>query len=427
MVLFALPSNQVQTPPMCAARPSDARNPISDFVEQLAASLGDGTFVRLVLSNRASNLDGPERILGRCILLHGKPHLSATLRFPNRDETTNLALPETVPWVLAQLGTPFRSALLSTTTRDWQLSLPAGKRARLIRHKAAVKFAPVREHDERRASLLDASADDWLSGLGITDREGNVRPSMSDKFRQVDRYVEILYHLLKESGLEQLETAADGKELVLADMGCGKGYLTFGAWHLLHRICRRQVRVVGVELRTDLVANANRLAKEIGASGLEFVPGTIETSIFPHLGALIALHACDSATDEALGRGIEAQARLILAAPCCHKQIRPNLAHPPPLAPVLRHGLMEERLAEWVTDGLRALYLEWAGYRTKIFEFVASEHTPKNLMIAALRTEAPFSSQTARDRIRELKAFFGISVHPLDALLDKTGSMSAAS
>jgi SAM-dependent methyltransferase len=202
-------------------------------------------------------------------------------------------------------------------------------------------------------------------------------------------------------------------------MGCGKGYLTFGLWHLVQRVWKQPVRVTGVESRADLVATTNKLAKQIKAEGLEFVSGTIESAKLPHVDALIALHACNTATDDAIRRGIELGAKLIVVAPCCHKEVRPQLGRPEPLAAVLSHGLMEERMAEWVTDGLRALFLEWAGYRTKVMEFVGSEHTPKNLMIAAVREGDPFTDEAARKRIIELKAYFGIGGYALDSLLQK--------
>ena len=208
------------------------------------------------------------------------------------------------------------------------------------------------------------------------------------------------------------------KELVLADMGCGKGYLTFGAWHYFHRVCKLPVKVNGVETRTDLVATTNKLARQINAEGLEFVAGTIGTAKLPTVDALIALHACNTATDDAIRRGIELGAKLIVVAPCCHKELRPQLGKPEPLAGVLQHGLMQERMAEWATDGLRALFLEWAGYRTKVMEFIASEHTPKNLMIAAIRECGPFTDEAAKKRIAELKSFFGIQHHALDSLLE---------
>jgi SAM-dependent methyltransferase len=205
--------------------------------------------------------------------------------------------------------------------------------------------------------------------------------------------------------------------LTIADMGCGKGYLTFGAWHLFRRVWRRPVRVIGVEARPDLVQFNCRVARQIGAQELEFVEGTICSVPLSHLDALIALHACDTATDSAIIRGVGLGAKLIVVAPCCHRELRPKLRHTGALAPVLRHGLMEERLAEWLTDALRALYLEWAGYRTKVMEFVSAGHTPKNLMIAAVKTHPLGGDAGARERIERLKAEFGLGRMTLDGLL----------
>lgn len=396
--------------------------PAEQICLKLAESLTKGTFARLVLSAPVAPGDTPQKILGRFIMLKGAPHLSLTLRHATRDATKNLPVAEGAAWLREQLGRQFHSALLCTTARDWQFISNEAGAARLIDHQPSAKKAPSREHDQRHVGILDASARDWLQGLDVLDVAGKVRISMADKHRQINHYLEILSHLAKECGW--IGSAASPAEqefrtpaLVLADMGCGKGYLTFGAWHLFHRVWKQPVRVIGVETRADLVATTNKLAQQIGAEGLEFVSGTIESARLPRVDALIALHACNTATDDAIRRGIELGAKLIVVAPCCHKELRPQFGKPAPLASVLRHGVMEERMAEWVTDGLRALFLEWAGYRTKVMEFVAGEHTPKNLMIAAVREREGFTDVAARKRIEEIKAFFGVERHALDPLL----------
>jgi len=350
--------------------------------------------VRLVLSAPVAPTEGPERILGRLVELKGRPHLSLTHRHATRDVTQNLPVSVVADWARAQLPGKFRSALLGTTTRDWQLTT-----TQLISHKAATTEAPTRMHDQTRETILDESARDWLHGLGVIDSAGKVRASMTDKYRQINRYLEILTHLAKPL-----------RPQPIADMGCGKGYLTFGAWHLFRRVWGWPVNVVGVEAWPELVATTSQLARQIGAEGLEFRAGTIESVPLPAVDALIALHACDTATDHAIRRGVAAGAKLIIVAPCCHKEVRPQLGKPAPLAAVLVHGIMAERMAEWATDGLRALFLEAAGYRTKLIEFVASEHTPKNLMIAGIRTGRPGKPENRE----EFKAFFGIRHHALD-------------
>ena len=358
--------------------------------------------------------------MARLVRLRGTPHLSLTLRNSTQDMTRNLLMPQVADWLKEQLGVAFRSALLCTTTRDWQFISNEEGVARLVDHKPSETQLVSQDHDKKSASVLDSSAADWLHGLEILDRDGRVRASMADKHRQINHYLEIVSHLAKDCGWT--DPSKEAAPLHLADMGCGKGYLTFGLWHLFTRIQKQPVRVTGVESRSDLVITTNKLAKQIGASSLEFVQGEIASTKLPPLDALIALHACNTATDDAIKRGIELGAKLIVVAPCCHKELRPQLGKPEPLAAVLRHGLMEERMAEWATDGLRALFLEWAGYRTKIMEFVGGEHTPKNLMIAAVREREAFVDDAARKRIEELKTFLGVERCALDVLVKETAN-----
>ena len=432
-------------------------NPVDDFIRHTLTSLDDNTFVRLILSGGSGDEGAPKRILARLVRLRGQPHLSVTLRHATRDETKNLEPREVAKWLAFQLKGNFRSALLGTTVREWQLNFPPGKEPWLISHKPHSKTAPSRDHDEAKQTWLDASARDWLFGLGVCDETGRVIPSMADKHRQIHRYLEIFAHLVKDCGWSPAAPQQAGEsepvrrswleeggmdasvaqgsesrlqavpgpakagtpnELTIADMGCGKGYLTFGAWHLLRRRWRVPAKVIGVETRPELVRSINQLARKLDAPGIEFIAGNIASVELPRVDALIALHACNTATDDAILRGIELGARLIVVAPCCHQEIRPQLGSPAPLTPVLEHGIMAERMSEWVTDGLRALFLKWAGYRTKIIEFVASEHTPKNLMIAAIREREPFTNGAVRDQIIQLKMFFDIERHALDGLLE---------
>jgi SAM-dependent methyltransferase len=392
---------------------------VGEFTHRLAASLADGTFVRLVLSGARPSAGAPEKVLGRAVELKGQLHLSITSRYATRDEIKNLPIDEVTAWAKAEVQTHFRNALLGTTRGDWQLIQAEGKQARLVRHPAALRSTPERSHDRRHEGILDDSARDWLTGLEVLGVEGRVRPAMAGKHSQINRYLEILSHLAKDAGWGADTGQGQASEpWTIADMGCGKGYLTFGLWHLCRRVWHLPVRILGVECRPELVGKANELAKRIGAEDLHFTFGSIETVELPPLRGLIALHACDTATDHAIRRGVELGAQLIVVAPCCHKQVRPQLGHPEPLRPVLDHGIMEERMAEWVTDGLRALFLEWAGYRTKMFEFVSSEHTPKNLMISAVREGQGFVDSAARARFVELKTFFGVGEHALDSLLE---------
>ncbi len=391
-------------------------NETARFISRLDASLRDDSFVRLVLSRPVTSVNVPEKVLGRLVELKEGIRVSLTMRYPTQDVTKNLTATDAVEWTRSQLGACYRSAWLGTTGRDWQWSMSEDGSCRLVGHRPSETSSPDREHDHQRERMLDDSARDWLTSLGVMSADGRVRSSMAAKWTQINRYIEIVSHLAGDAGW--LRRPA-GKPVVLADMGCGKGYLTFGLWHWLCRMRQAPVRIIGVETRPKLVADACALADRIGAEGLDFVAGDIATVTLPALDGLIALHACDTATDAAIRRGIELGAGLIVVAPCCHRQVRPQLGCPSPLADVLEHGLMAERMAEWVTDGLRAMILAWAGYRVKAIEFVSSEHTPKNLMLAGVRSGSGFVDGRLCDRIRQFKAFYGIQHHELDDLLER--------
>ncbi len=388
-----------------------AADPIATWFDHLKRSLTEGRFVRVTLSATKDH-SLPERIIGRLVELKEGTHLSCTLRRSNKDETKNIPLATAATWLRDRVGHEFRSALLQTTSRDWQLHANPKGLWKLVAHKATTSQAPDRTHNTASQYLLAASAADWLAGLGVVDTDGRVRERMGDKHRQIQRYTEILNHLVRDLDWQQ-----DNAAPVIADMGSGKAYLTFAVWQLLRRQMGIKARIIGVEERPELVQTCTALASKIKADGLEFRAGDIASADLPAIDGLIALHACNTATDAAILRGIDSGARLIVVAPCCHKEVRPQLGSPVALAPVLAHGLFKERFAEWVTDGLRTLFLEWAGYKVRVIEFVDAGHTPKNLMLAAVRVAEPFSQKEVWEQIVSLKTFAGVGHHALDELL----------
>jgi hypothetical protein len=199
-------------------------------------------------------------------------------------------------------------------------------------------------------------------------------------------------------------------------MGAGKGYLTFAVYDYFDRLGVR-ASVTGVESRANLVELCNETARRAGYERLQFRTGLIEDFDLSSADILIALHACDTATDDAIYKGVKADASVIITAPCCHKELRPQMKTPDELRGVLRHGLLLEREAEAVTDSLRALLLERAGYRVKVFEFVPTEHTRKNTMIAAVRRGDRAGSDEALRQFEALKSFYGIGRQRLECLL----------
>ncbi|MBI5425203.1 MAG: SAM-dependent methyltransferase [Opitutae bacterium] len=393
---------------------------VSEFLALLDASVRDGTFTRLTLGKPRGGDDATlQNVFVRPVRLKSGAHLSFLWRHDRRDLTKNIPPADGIIEVGRLVGTIFHSAHLFIGARTAQLEFNKKGEPRLTFGKntppAAAKLVREDAHDRTKARLLPVSSHDWLHALGVTNSTGIVREGMADKHRQIHKFVELLHHLVADA------TLPHDRPIEIADMGCGKGYLTFATHDYFDRVAKRSVRVCGVELRPELVEQCNTLAHDTDREKLSFVRGTIQEATLPAPDVLIALHACDTATDDAIARGLAAGSALIVTAPCCQKELRPQLRAAPVLAPALRHGIFQERHAEFATDALRALLLEWAGYDTKVFEFISTEHTAKNLMIAATkRTRADSADERAEraQAVRALAEFYGVKRQALAAHLD---------
>jgi len=380
----------------------------------LAEALRDGSFVKLTLGAPCGRDRSLKQLLARRVQLRQGPRLSLVWRHATRDVTKNHSDEEAIALLADLVGREFHSAHLFTTRLTAQLEFRKGKAARLVESKPVHTGPPPASHDQTRQRPIDPRSP-WLHALGVTTAHGNVAKGMEPKFRQINKFVAILQHLLTEASCSMQEDAG-ASAIDLVDMGCGKGYLTFAVSDWL-RQAGSNARIRGVESRAELVELCNRVARENSFASLQFETGDIASAPLKSVDVLIALHACDTATDDAIAKGLSAGARLIVVSPCCHKELRPQLRPPPVLAGALRHGILLERHAEFVTDALRAALLEWAGYETKVFEFVSTEHTAKNLMIAAVKRVASVDRAAAQLRARQLAAFYGIqSQHLADQL-----------
>ncbi len=367
------------------------------FLALLQTAVRDGTLVKLTLGKHRGADTTLKNIFVRPVALKNGQQLSFLYRHATRDITKNLQPKEALALITELLGTDFLDAHLFTPLQTVQLEIPTDSKSRIsIKTATSAPAAAPATHDRERDYLIPPDAP-WLQALGITNERAQPREGMAAKFRQINKFVELLNHLTAETTLPL------DRPFRLVDMGCGKGYLTFAAAsHFGQR-----VEVLGVETRPELVALCQRVANDVRFTHLQFSAGTIADATLIGVDVLIALHACDTATDDAIAKGISANAALIVVSPCCQKELRPQLTAPPILADALRHGIFQERQSEFVTDALRALLLEWAGYRTKVFEFIATEHTAKNLMIAAIKDHAPGSEATAQ-KIRAFANFYGI-------------------
>jgi SAM-dependent methyltransferase len=367
------------------------------FLTVLRASVQDGTLVKLTLGKYRGSEAGLKNIFVRPVVLKAGPQLSFVFRYETRDVTKNFPPAEALAQIEARLGNDFLDAHLFTPAQTAQLAVDGSGTPRLhVKTASAAPQPPTVAHDrpKQRAITADAS---WLCALGVTDEHGRPRGAMTGKFRQINRFVELMSHLTDEADLPT------DRPFELVDMGCGKGYLTFA----VAAFFGPRLRATGVELRPELVDSVNKIAKAEGFQNLRFVAGSIADQPPGPMDVLVALHACDTATDDALAAGIAANAALIVVSPCCQKELRAQLTAPKVLTRALSHGIFQERQAEFVTDALRAQLLEWAGYRTKVFEFISTEHTAKNLMIAAIR-EKPRGQPAVLAQLREFAQFYGI-------------------
>lgn len=389
-----------------------AHDPRAEFLQQLRSALADGGFVRLVLGKPRAGQPLLKLTAEHVATARGT-RLQLHYRERQRDLTKPADADALVAAFTAHVGPALGSAHLFTREALWQFELNKKGEPRLTRGRAAAApVAPV-PHDRVKHREIAPAEAPWLHALGLAGADGRIHADATDKFRQINRYVELLLPLCAQAGLA-------GRDCVrVFDMGSGKGYLTFAAWHALTRTLGCHAEVTGIEARAELVELCNAAAQASACTGLSFAPGRIVEAAVPAADVLIALHACDTATDEALFRGLRAGAALIVAAPCCHKEIRPQLRAPAELAPLARHGIFETRLADMVTDALRALLLEAHGYQVKVFEFIDATHTPKNTMLAAVRRARPDAAASARARTEfaALKARFGIGHQHLETLL----------
>lgn len=389
-----------------------ASNPRAEFVQQLRTALADGSFTRLVLGKpRAGQI--LVKITAERVVTGRGERLQLHFRERQRDLTKPADAAAIVDAFEQHVGDALGSAHLYTATTLWQFELNKKGEARLTHGRITAPSVAPAPHDRPKHREIAPADAPWLRDLGLAGADGRILADATDKFCQINRYVELLLPLCEQAGLATRETVR------VFDMGSGKGYLTFAAWHALTRTLGRRAEVTGIETRPELVDFCNTAARAAGCDGLSFAPGRIVDAAIPAVDVLIALHACDTATYEALFRGIRAGAALIVAAPCCHKEIRPQLRAPAELAPLARHGIFAARLADMVTDSLRALLLEANGYQVKVFEFIDATHTPKNTMLAAVRRARPDESAAARARadFAALKNRFGIEHQHLETLL----------
>jgi len=356
------------------------------FLECEALFANTQSLVRVVLSGRRRNMQTPhERIDMRPIALKDGLHIQIS-HSDGRQMTTKNYKPGEAPFAdLIRSG--FANLLLEHL--DGSLSLRISKKGEPLVHRERAKNEQDLSHDRSKSRLLDPS-DPFLIAVGISDAGGSVKRSKSDKYLQVEEFLRLLVPTLTSAiSAGHIHQPSNTNPLTIVDLGCGHAYLTF-ATHQYLRSQNIPVKVIGIDVRSAARDRNNEIARQLGISAtLEFRAEEIADTTLKGADIAIALHACDTATDDAIGWAINSDVRLALVAPCCHHDIQAQMNEiPEPWSVITRNGIMKERLGDLLTDALRMQIMKLCGYRVEAIEFIGGEHTPRNLMIRAVRTGA---------------------------------------
>ncbi|MFT6926106.1 MAG: hypothetical protein ACJAZP_001707 [Psychromonas sp.] len=404
--------------------PHSALNSFDDFYQLLAESLENNSFTKLLLSKYRGPDKSLQRITIRPVSLQNKPVLSFVYRHQTNDITKNYSYQEGIAAIKLLLKDDFKSAYLSAETLETQLEISKKGKIKITIHKVKEVSHKMKEtnssplqHDREKKRFVDINRP-FLASLGVTDKQHNLIPAMSKKWKQINKFIEVFSQALSVS------PQAGDQPIKVVDFGSGKGYLTFAIHDYLRHSLNNNAQVIGVELRQGLADLCNETAATLDHQGLSFVCGDVKTHAPKQTDVMIALHACDIATDYAIHYGIRANAGIIMCSPCCHKQIRPQMHSPELFKPMLQYGVHMGQQAEMVTDSLRALFLEAHGYTTKVFEFISLEHTNKNKMILAVKKSQHGAKKNPEilKQIADIKAYYGIKEHCLETLLDESSA-----
>ena len=393
--------------------PQTPDDTLQNFLGLVGDVFTEGSCIKLLLSKYRGEEKELQRLQIRPVDLRNKPMLSFVYSYKTQTITKNLNAQDARSCISSLLGSDFKSAHLQTPTEEVQLTISKKGKVSLSTHKAKGETKKTTEHNREKKRYVDISRP-FLTALGVTDQQQKLIPAMSRKWKQINKFIEIFSLALEQSPLKKNDA------IQVVDFGSGKGYLTFAIHDYLQHSLHNASQVTGVELRQELATLCNTTAASLEHKDLDFVCGDVKTHAPKHTDVMIALHACDTATDYAIHYGIRANASIIMCSPCCHKQIRPQMQSPSLFKPMLKYGVHLGQQAEMVTDSLRALLLEANGYSTKVFEFVSLEHTNKNKMILATKKKNPGDNSELLAQIEAIKSYYGITEHCLESLLLET-------
>jgi hypothetical protein len=390
-----------------------------EFFQHIQQAWQSNTLQRLILSQYQGEKANLQKLMIRSIKLKDELQLQVVYRYQTKDITKNYTWQEfeslSSDWLMqfkqSNLFTDQAEFQLKIKKQQWQLTQTQIKTAKHTASNPQENINIAKQHNRQKQRWIEQDRQ-FLQLLGVTDQKHQIIPSMSRKWKQINKFVEIFAGAVNQAGF------IEHQNLHVVDFGSGKGYLTCAVYDYLqtHQFAPQ---VTGVELRQELVDFCQNVATQSDFQYLQFFQGDVRSYQPEQTDVMIALHACDIATDFAIHTGIRLDAKVIMCAPCCHKELRPQMQSPTVLAPMLGYGVHMGQQAEMLTDTIRALFLQAYGYETKVLEFVSLEHTSKNKMIMATKKRNAESqpNQKVLQQIADLEAFYSIEHHALENLL----------
>ena len=382
--------------------------------------LARDTFIRAQFTGEQKGAEMPWiKVIVRPVELRGEVHLQFSFFDEKKDISKNYTFEEASARIDEVLALPFRNIFIESTIGTLQVNISKKGKALVNERKSAPTDLPIVDlsHNREKSRLLSAeNAKPFLEAVGILTKDGRIKADMQRKYTQINEFL----RLVDES--DALETFA-GNPVHVVDFGCGNAYLTFAVYYYLHEILKLDAHVTGVDIKADLIARHQEKARKLGWSQLDFKVGTIGDFVPESMpDIVVALHACDTATDDALAKGIRWESKVIVCAPCCQHDLQVQMAQvpsPTPLASVLSHGILFERMGDILTDTFRATLLRIMGYRTDVTQFVPIEHTAKNLMIRSVKVAAPGKNPRWLEEYKNLKSFWQVTPY-LEKLLGES-------
>lgn len=362
--------------------------------------MNGGTIVKAVFADRRKKSTEYKKVTMRPVSIKGEYMFQAEFHFDKKVTHRNIPFYEGVDFAEQLIADEFKQINIFTETEDIQILASKPEKPRIISRPASRESA-VLDHDRQKQYVLrDGTPCDFLVELGVMNADGKVRKQHYAKFRQINRFLEIADNCFSELPSEGT--------LRIIDFGCGKSYLTFALYYYLRLVRGRNVEIIGLDLKADVIKFCNETAHKLKYDNLRFLVGDIADYDSDGADMVVTLHACDTATDFALINAVRWGSRVILSVPCCQHELFKQI-HEPVNDPMLKHGIIKDKFTELLTDALRGLKLEAAGYDVNMIEFTSLEHTSKNIMIKAIYNPDAKAMKKASDEYEALKKFYDVS------------------